>query len=198
MALTPKQENFCREYLIDLNATQAAIRAGYSQKTASAIAQENLRKPMIMERIQKARQKSIDKLEVTRERILAEYAKIAFSDITDFLKVEEIEGRNQQTGEYVGIPVVTVFPTDGMPKQRTAALSEIRQTKEGISVKMHDKKGALDSLARHLGMFNDKLELSGKVQTDVKHDLKKLDRQELLQLEHILEKSAESGTGSTG
>lgn len=51
MSLTPKQQRFCDEYLIDLNATQAAIRAGYSQKTANRIASENLSKPVIKEYI---------------------------------------------------------------------------------------------------------------------------------------------------
>lgn len=81
--LTGKQDRFVEEYLIDLNATQAAIRAGYSEKTAAEIGFENLRKPQIAEVIAKSRQKTANKLEITRERVLEEIASIAFEQIKD-------------------------------------------------------------------------------------------------------------------
>jgi phage terminase small subunit len=68
--MTPKQERFVEEYLVDLNATQAAIRAGYSAKTAFTIGHENLRKPYIQEAIQKAKTKVSEKLEITVETVL--------------------------------------------------------------------------------------------------------------------------------
>ena len=72
MALKAKQEKFCNEYLVDLNATQAAIRAGYSAKTAHVIGQENLRKPAIAERVAELQAAEQKRCGVTRETILRE------------------------------------------------------------------------------------------------------------------------------
>lgn len=77
MKLTAKQQAFVREYLIDLNATQAAIRAGYSEKTAKDIGCENLAKPNIQEEIQKAMDKRADKLEITSEYVLSSLKTVA-------------------------------------------------------------------------------------------------------------------------
>lgn len=68
--LTPKQELFCKEYLIDLNATQAAIRAGYSKKTAYSIGEENLKKPELARRIQEQVDKRSAKTEITANYVL--------------------------------------------------------------------------------------------------------------------------------
>lgn len=78
--LTAKQARFVEEYLVDLNATQAAIRAGYSESTARAIGYENLTKPDIQKAITAAREKQQQRTEITADRVLAEYAKIAFFD----------------------------------------------------------------------------------------------------------------------
>jgi phage terminase small subunit len=193
MALTAKMERFCQEFLVDMNATKAAIRAGYSEKTAHVIGQENLRKPVIMERLAELQQKTLHKLEVTRERIMEEYAKIGFSDITDYLEVEEYDAKDYDNGGFRKETRVIIHPTEDMPKRKTAAIAEVRQTKEGIAIKLHDKKGALDSMARYLGMFKDKLEVTGSMRTEILHDLKKLDRKELAQLETIINKSADTG-----
>ena len=70
MKLTGKQEMFCKEYIIDLNATQAAIRAGYSEATARSIGQENLTKPDITQRIAELQKERIEKVEITAENVL--------------------------------------------------------------------------------------------------------------------------------
>ena len=72
--MTPKQQRFCDEYLVDLNATQAALRAGYSKKTAYSIGVENLRKPEIQAEIQKRQNRLRNKLEITQEKVLRELA----------------------------------------------------------------------------------------------------------------------------
>lgn len=77
--LTPKQERFCQEYLVDLNATQAAIRSGYSQKTAYSIGQENLNKPEIKNKIEELQKEIQNKIEWTREQSIKVLAKIASS-----------------------------------------------------------------------------------------------------------------------
>ena len=77
--ITAKQRRFCEEYLIDLNATQAAIRAGYSARTAKAIASENLTKPYIAAEIAAAFAARSERTEVTQDRVIEELALIAFA-----------------------------------------------------------------------------------------------------------------------
>ena len=83
MALTPKQERFVQEYLIDLNATQAAIRAGYSVKTASRIGQQLLAKTCISEAIQKAMKKREKRTEVTQDYVITKLREISEKDASD-------------------------------------------------------------------------------------------------------------------
>lgn len=83
MALTPKQKLFVDEYLVDLNATQAAIRAGYSEKTAYSIGNENLMKPEIAKAIQNAQQKRQERTEITQDCVVQEIADNAFRPASD-------------------------------------------------------------------------------------------------------------------
>ena len=80
MALTAKQAAFVKEYLVDLNATQAAIRAGYSERSAYSIGQENLCKPEIQAAIQEEVKKRSERTEITADMVLREFAKLAFFD----------------------------------------------------------------------------------------------------------------------
>ena len=81
--MTRKQQLFVGEYLIDLNATRAAIRAGYSEKTAQAIGAENLTKPIIAEAIATALEARAERTEVTQDRVLEELALIGFAEMPD-------------------------------------------------------------------------------------------------------------------
>lgn len=72
MKLTPKQVLFVEEYLVDLNATQAAIRAGYSEKTAGRIGAENIQKPVIQEAIAERMKMRIERTEITQDRVLTD------------------------------------------------------------------------------------------------------------------------------
>ena len=83
--LTNKQALFCREYLIDLNATAAAKRAGYSQKTAMKIGQENLNKPAIRDRLKKEIARRVEKTDISAETVLKELHRLATFDPVDFL-----------------------------------------------------------------------------------------------------------------
>jgi phage terminase small subunit len=99
--LTPKQEMFVREYLIDLNATQAAIRAGYSERTAGAIGAENLEKPEIAAAIQKAMDERAQKVSVTSEDVLDAILRIGgkaegAGKYTDALKAQELLGKHMK------------------------------------------------------------------------------------------------------
>jgi phage terminase small subunit len=85
MALTDKQDMFCREYLIDLNATQAAIRAGYSAKTANRTASENLSKPDIQSRITELKTKRNEDVSINAEYVLKRLVEIDQMDVLDIL-----------------------------------------------------------------------------------------------------------------
>lgn len=94
--LTDKQEMFCKEYLVDLNATQAAIRAGYSEKTANVIGGENLSKPYIREYIQKLMDKRSEKVEINAENVLQSILDIRADAMQKIAKIE----KNEETDEY--------------------------------------------------------------------------------------------------
>ncbi|MEL7445085.1 MAG: terminase small subunit [Pseudomonadota bacterium] len=164
MSLTPKQKRFVEEYLVDLNATQAAIRSGYSQKTARAIGQENLTKPDISDAIAEAEAARSERTQITADRVLEEYARIGFADIRKAVRW----GRNpgDETSENadrngLGIYPVSLIPSEEIDDDTALAVSEVSLTQTGLKIKMHDKKSALDSIGKHLGMFVDKHEHSG-------------------------------------
>lgn len=146
--LTLKQKRFVAEYLIDLNATQAAIRAGYSSKNADKIGSELLGKTRVAEAIQKALARRAAKVEVTQERVVEELARVAFGDL-----------RGVSTW---GPDGVSLKPSDELTDEQSAAISEVVETvtKDGgsVRIKRHDKVKALELLGRHLGMFVDKLD----------------------------------------
>lgn len=149
--LTDKQARFVQEYLVDLNATQAAIRAGYCERAAYAMGAENLTKPVIAEAIAKKQEKLQKKTEITIERVLQEYARVALLDPTKIWengRIKEIHEMDEDTRRAIaGIEVTT---------GGNAKIPEILK-----KIKLWDKVKALDSLGKHLGMFVDRKELSG-------------------------------------
>lgn len=86
MALSDKQEIFCRKYLIDSNATQSAIWAGYSAKTANRNAFENMSKPDIQSRISKLKSECIDRIDIDANYVLTRLFEIDHMDVLDILK----------------------------------------------------------------------------------------------------------------
>jgi phage terminase small subunit len=161
--LTPKQRVFVEEYLVDLNGTQAAIRAGYSTDSARQIASENLSKPYIAEAIDKA---LADRGGITRTRIVDELARIGFSDIRKVVswrpepvEVESlIEGQPPTT---ILASRVTVLDSGQIDPDTAAAIASVSQGATGaLKIQMHDKPAALEKLARALGMFKDRLSLT--------------------------------------
>lgn len=166
--LTSKQKAFCEEYLIDMNATQAAIRAGYSEDTAYSIGQENLKKPEIQIEINRLRGARSKRTEITADRVLKELALLGYSNIKDYLDIVEkdivIGKEKDEEGNEIPIirkcKVVEVKATDEMDPKAVRAISEIKQTKYGITVKLYDKPKALENIGRHLGMWKDKIEIT--------------------------------------
>ena len=153
--LTAKQALFVKEYMIDLNATQAAIRSGYSEKTAHVIGHENLSKPNIADAVANELQKRSDRTEITADRVLKEFAKIGFADIRKAVKWGDVPVADEGGGLSYPVELISSHEIDG---DTAAAISEVSLTQQGIKIKLVDKKGALDSMARHLGMFVDKVD----------------------------------------
>lgn len=135
--LTDKQKRFCEEYLIDLNATQAAIRAGYKN---ADIGRRLVTKSHVSEYIEKLKAERSQRTEITADRVLAELAAIAFSDRTDIAKIEDGG-------------VVTFTPTDQLDKDAKKTISGIENGKYGTKVTTYDKVKALELIGKHLGMF---------------------------------------------
>lgn len=157
--LTAKQQRFVEEYLVDLNAAQAAIRAGYSEKTAKEIGCENLTKPHIAKAIADEMNKRSKRTEITADRVLQELAKIGFADIRKAVKWGAAPECTDKDDDEAPIYPVELVPSDVIDDDVAAAVSEVSLTAQGVKIKMYDKKAALDSIAKHLGMFIDKTEV---------------------------------------
>lgn len=154
--MTNKQKRFIEEYLIDLNATQAAIRAGYSPNNADKIGSELLGKTRVSDAIKVAMAERSRRTGINQDRILMELAKIALVNPENVVNFDEATIRDDALpDDLAAVASVKVkrFPTkDG----------------EGIEreIKFYDKTKALDLAGRHLGMFKDKVELSGGLDTE--------------------------------
>nr|WP_269438141.1 terminase small subunit [Phosphitispora fastidiosa] len=159
--MNTKQQRFVDEYLIDHNATQAAIRAGYSKRTAGSIGEENLKKPEIKAAIDAGLEELRQRNAVTVDRVLAEYSKIAFADIKDFLEFKTVKTLLDQDDDgnpiYGYKNVVEVKPSDQVDG---SIINEVSISRDGtFRFKLGSKEKALDALAKHLGMFIEKSEI---------------------------------------
>lgn len=170
MGLTDKQKRFCDEYLIDLNATQAAIRAGYvpngiNKRVTRMMANDGIQK-YISERISDRKKR----VEVTQDDIIRELSYIAFSKASDYAKVVEKEAHDEcgnliydENGEVLKYRTVEPMLTDELTEEQKRAIAVIKKGRDGFEIKPYDKQRALELLGKHLGMFTDKVEVSGTV-----------------------------------
>ena len=142
--MTPKNERFCQEFMIDLNATKAAIRCGYSAKTAKVQGSRLLTKVVIKSRIEELKSQLQKKIGISAESVVKELAKIGFSNIQEYLK----EGN-------------TIVDITSIEKEEAACVESIKTvethwgktTKRQVTIKLHSKVDALINLGRHLGIF---------------------------------------------
>lgn len=149
--LNKRQQLFVDEYLIDLNATQAAIRAGYSVESARDIGCENLTKPNIQQAIAEKMAERSKRTGVNQDRIVLELAKIAFVNIADIINTSDctiLENASLDDLACIESVKVKEFPTKdgGMGIER--------------EVKLASKLKALEKLGQHLGMWNDKIDVN--------------------------------------
>lgn len=152
MALNDKQQRFVDEYLKDLNATQAAIRAGYSANRADSMGYENLRKPEIADAIAESMKARSARTGITQDRVLQELARIAFFDPRKMFhgdgSPKAIHELDDDTAAAVnGLDVVNIGNSD-------VGIGQV------LKYKVADKGAALANAMRHLGMFNDKLDVN--------------------------------------
>lgn len=168
--LTAKQRAFVREYLIDLNATQAAIRAGYSEDTAYSQGQRLLKNVEVKAAIDAAMKLRADRTNITADRVLKELAKIGFADIRKAVKWQSSlinEDDNPDGGDIAIIKTIVtnqvqLVSSEDIDDETAAAISEISQnTSGGLKIKLHDKRAALVDIGKHIGMFTDKVQISG-------------------------------------
>lgn len=149
---------FAREYVIDLNGTRAAIAAGYSESTAASKASQLLTKSKVQRLIQELQSKRASKLELKAEHITEELRRLAFSNMLDYMRVEDGEPR---------------VDLSSLTRDQAAAIQEIREDATGgtgdgerkqimrTTFKLADKRGSLELLGRHLGMFQDNVKITG-------------------------------------
>lgn len=153
--LTPKQAQFVKEYLVDLNQTAAAIRAGYSERTANEMAVALMKKPHIQEAIQQAMKERGKRVEMTADDVLRHIMEAAFLDIRDFVEWDAsgnvyYKGASEVDGRFIkSLKSVTKFVSGG----------EIKE----VEFELVNKEKMLELLFKHFGLGNEKL----KVETQI-------------------------------
>lgn len=180
MALSNKQQAFVSEYLQCFNATEAALRAGYSEKTAHATGWENLKKPEIANAISQRLQESA----MSADEVLMRLA-------------EQARGIHSTYIDASGVVNIAQMVADG----KTHLIKKIKDTRNGREYEFYDAQAALSLLGKHHGLFVDRQELTGKVggaiEVKSRPDLSKLSVDELLALRQMMSK-ANNGTADPG
>jgi phage terminase small subunit len=168
--LSAKQKRFCEEYLVDLNATQAAIRAGYSLKTANRIASQNLSKLDIQENIRLEQQKLTEKADITKAEVMNELAFMLRAKISDYCT---FNGSTLQWKSF-----------DDLTEAQIKAIESIKQTANGIELKLHGKNWTIERISKMLG-FDDG--------TDVNLNFKKWNEESLdVFLDKLIKRNGEN------
>ncbi len=146
--MTEKQKIFADEYLIDLNATRAYLVAYprvKNENTAAVNGSKLLRNTKVASYIQERQQRT----EVTQDQVIQELAAIAFARVTDYV---EIKSNGPSS-------MVLIKSTDSLSEEQRRAIAGIKEGANGIEIKLNDKEKALELLGRHLGMWNDRLDV---------------------------------------
>jgi phage terminase small subunit len=184
--LTPKQKLFIREYCRDLNATRAAIAAGYSENGAAVQGNRLLRNAKISSEIAELTAKTCTKLEISAEKVLQELARLAFLDPRNFYDANGARRNGTELDDdtaacIAGMVVEDIFRGRGSDQKKTGTC---------LRIKFADKGANLERLGRYLKLFTDKV-----VHTVEEHiDLSKLSDADLFELQRILE-TADSNAG---
>lgn len=154
--MNEKQKRFVAEYLVDLNATQAAIRAGYSPRTARKQASDLLTKPDIAAAVAAGQKRRINKLELSAERVLKEMSRLAFSDVT---RLYALEGQS-------------IKALDDLSEDDRAAIAHIETVRRNLAggdghtdvihkIRLWDKPKSLEMLGKHFALLTERVEVKG-------------------------------------
>ena len=150
--MTEKQKIFANEYLIDLNATRA-YRVAYpsvkKEQTAAVNGSKLLRNTKVADYVAERMKERQKRTEVTQDRVIEELAAIAFAKATDYVVIKA-------NGP---VAMVMIKPTDELSEDQVRAIAGIKEGANGVEIKLNDKEKALELLGRHLGMWNDKLDI---------------------------------------
>jgi phage terminase small subunit len=149
--LNPKQEQFCREYIIDLNQVHAAIRAGYSEKTAHNNACRLMAHDGIQSRISELKKEREERTEITADRVLQQFCDIADYRIEDIMDFDGEECIFKPMSEWTKAARVAVSAIKQTTETRRIGQEEIKTVK--VEFKTDDRIRALDSMAKHLGIY---------------------------------------------
>ena len=167
--LTAKQERFVAEYLVDLNATQAAIRAGYSKRTARSQGQRLLTNVDIAKAINAAVARRSERTEIEADAVIRELAKIGFANMLDYMRVTD-EGE-------------MVVDLSKITREQAAAIGEVTvedfmdgrgddaRAVRRVRFKLADKRAALVDLGRHFALFTDNMRFAGKDGGPIQHEV---------------------------
>jgi phage terminase small subunit len=163
--LTPKQERFCQEYVIDLNGAQAAIRAKYSERSADKIAWELLENSRVSERVSQLKAAQLKRLGLEADTILRELLSIATADATQAF--DDMGGLKPFKEWPAGLKkslssleVTELFDGQGMQRAAIGLLKKVR---------FWDKPRSLEMLGKHLKLFAERMELTGKDGAPIEH-----------------------------
>jgi phage terminase small subunit len=155
--LNPKQKRFIAEYLIDLNATQAAVRAGYSRATAYAQGQRLLKHAEVASAVESGQRDRMTDCGISRERVLTELALLAFSNVEHYV-VDE--GGNVQLAS--GAPPGAMRAVSSIKRKVThRGTGELASTTYEVELKLWDKPGPLKTAGQHKGLFRESVEVAG-------------------------------------
>lgn len=158
--LTEKQQRFVEEYLIDLNATQAAIRAGYKPSSARQVGTENMSKPSIRACIDQAIAERSKRTGINQDRVIRELARLAFVNANDVIDMDEASikcnASEDDTAAIASVKVKTIPTKEGDGVER--------------EIRLNDKLKALELLGKHLGMFKDNININANVSSTKKLD----------------------------
>lgn len=144
--MTPKQQRFVDEYLVDLNATQAAIRAGYSERTAYSQGQRLLKNVEVAVALREAMEARAKRVRADADQVLAWIQELASSDLGDAVEW--------------GPDGVILKDSAELPPAVRRAVSEVSEGPSGIKIKLHHKTPSLQMLGKHLGLLTDRLDIT--------------------------------------
>lgn len=162
MALTPKQTLFVAEYLANgMNAKQAAIASGYSEKSAEVEGSRLLRNAKVAAELKRKQKPRLDRLEITAERVLRELALLGFSNMMDYMRINaegfaDIDLSTLTRDQAAAIQEISVDMTGGSGDGK-------RELVPRMKFKLANKRDSLELLGKNLKLFTDKVELSGSV-----------------------------------